>query len=60
MKKYERFSEALRAEARLARALGDEEMASRWDRQADMEKAYEDRQEGVARLLDLIAQKKGN
>ena len=39
--KYERFSEYLRAEARLARALGDDEMANRWDRQAEMEEEHE-------------------
>jgi hypothetical protein len=41
VKKYEKFSEALRAEARLARNLGDTDMADRWDRQADMEEDYE-------------------
>jgi hypothetical protein len=39
-------SEWFRREARLARALGDEATARKWDRQADMEAAYE-RGEGV-------------
>ena len=34
-------SEWFRAEARLARALGDETTARKWDAQADMEAAYE-------------------
>ena len=45
MKKYETFSEALRAEARLARNLGDLDMAHKWDRQADMEEEYEKEQQ---------------
>jgi hypothetical protein len=34
-------SEWFRREARLARALGDEVTARKWDRQADMEETYE-------------------
>jgi hypothetical protein len=34
-------SEWFRSEARLARALGDEVTARKWDRQADMEETYE-------------------
>jgi hypothetical protein len=41
MKIYENFSEALRAEARLLRNLGDIEKARLWDMQADMEEEYE-------------------
>ena len=58
MKKYETFSERLFAEARLCRNLGDIKGAEAWERQAQHEKAYEDRQAGVARILELIAQKK--
>jgi hypothetical protein len=39
--KYPTNSEAFRAEARLCRALGDEEMALRWEIQATMEEIYE-------------------
>ncbi len=35
------LSEWCRYEARLARALGDEATARKWDAQADMEEAYE-------------------
>ena len=45
MKKYERFSEALLAEARLCRNLGDEKQAQAWERQAEMERAYEEQTE---------------
>lgn len=34
-------SEAMRAQARLFRNLGDEDTATRWDRQADAEEAWE-------------------
>jgi len=40
-KKYDAYSEALRAEARLARNLGDLDMAQKWDRQAELEEEYE-------------------
>lgn len=36
-----KLSDWCRAEAHIARALGDEETARKWDAQADMEEAYE-------------------
>jgi hypothetical protein len=39
---YAKPSQGFRAEARLARALGDEELAKKWDRQAEMEEEFED------------------
>jgi hypothetical protein len=38
---YAKPSQGFRAEARLARALGDEELAKKWDRQAEMEEEFE-------------------
>lgn len=40
-KEYATGSEAMRAQARLFRNLGDPVTADKWDRQADMEEAWE-------------------
>jgi hypothetical protein len=49
--KYATNSEAFRAEARLCRAVGDEALALRWDRQADMEQAWEEGDEFAGEKL---------
>ena len=44
----EKPSEGFRAEARLMRNLGGEGLARKWDKQAEMEEAYEASPEGIA------------
>lgn len=52
--KYASNSEAFRASARLARNLGDEDIAQRWERQAEMEERYEQLTEHVEYLRTML------
>lgn len=52
--KYASNSEAFRASARLARNLGDEDIARRWERQAEMEERYEQLTEHVEYLRTML------
>lgn len=52
--KYASNAEAFRASARLARNLGDEDIARRWERQADMEERYEQLTEHLDYLRTML------